>query len=507
MSARDLWQQVAANFDPARPPEPNWLVERTGSPSSRITRRLSRPSGLGVSRIMLHGTVGTGKTTELRRIAGALANEDLVVFLDIEGYFDELGDKAALQKVSSWEVCFMAAMGLVARAQEQLGMEFEPRRLQAISAAWEKLAKETGSTPTPSLDVAALSKGLLNTTALVLSPFAAESPVVAAALGGVSASATAFDSIKNWLFPAGKSTKAISDQTPEVQNLVAATNGLISDVQKQKRVVFILDGLDRIQSRQHAIELFVESQILLKLIAPVVVTAPFILRHDILAGGVEGWRPEFLVNEPVIEEHTPELAGPGVVVFQALFDRRMSSIGPGLLSVPQIHQLARYSGGRARQFVQLIREVAFRAYDDDITQATDTLISSVIDEARRTRERGLNAGHIAVLEKVMSDPRRLMPESPLTPELLNTFALLPYPNESEWFYPHPLLTLHLLRPGSTVLELLLRLSRARCSSGCKTPRLSSSVRWCGGCAGSLRESLSSEMRGPSTASRLAALSS
>jgi hypothetical protein len=62
----------------------------------------------------------------------------------------------------------------------------------------------------------------------------------------------------------------------------------------------------------------------------------------------------------------------------------------------------------------------------------------------------MHGGHIDVLEAVMRDPDHRLPEDDLVWELLTLSRLLPYPDHSEWFYPHPLLTLHLLsRAGST----------------------------------------------------------
>jgi hypothetical protein len=79
-------------------------------------------------------------------------------------------------------------------------------------------------------------------------------------------------------------------------------------------------------------------------------------------------------------------------------------------------------------------------------------VDKVLDEARRLLETGLDRGHLQLLEEVIRDPQHILPADPRTRELLDYGKLLPYPNESEWYYPHPLLTMHLVRtspPGST----------------------------------------------------------
>lgn len=442
MNNAEVWQQVVARFDPAKPTLPGWRIERTGSPANQIIQMLKRPPGMGTPRILLHGTVGTGKTTELYRIAEARAADDLVVFFDIEGYFEALGDKAALQKVSSWEVCFLAAMCLVARAQSQLGMTFEQRLLDAAGTAWKKLATATSVTPAPALDVAAFTKGLLTMAPLLLAPITTTAAI--AATGGVAVTAALLDGVKDWKIPMGQA-RTIGDQAPEVQSLLGAINQLIAEVQKNhRRVLFIIDGLDRIRDRQRAIELFGDSQLLLKLIAPVVVTAPYILRSD-RSGAIEGWNVKILVNEPVLDGHSPPDPGPGLQVFQKLFEHRVADLTPGLLTAEQVKKLAMASGGRARAFVNLVRNVALAAFDEDAPRATDKMLDEVIDSTRRTLEHGIHTGYISVLKGVLADKDHRLPESPHTLELLNTFALLPYPNESEWYYPHYLLTLKLLR--------------------------------------------------------------
>lgn len=91
-------------------------------------------------------------------------------------------------------------------------------------------------------------------------------------------------------------------------------------------------------------------------------------------------------------------------------------------------------------------------WTSDAERATRRLVDKVLDEARRLLEMGLDKGHIEVLEEIAADPLRRLPADPRARDLLSYGQLLPYPNESEWYYPHPLLTMHLVRTnraGST----------------------------------------------------------
>jgi hypothetical protein len=158
-----------------------------------------------------------------------------------------------------------------------------------------------------------------------------------------------------------------------------------------------------------------------------------------------------LVNEPVLDQHDPSQPGPGRAFFTELFQRRTEDLGGAPLIEPRLlDHLAFYSGGRARDFVKMIRLLAQEAWQADVDAATDDIIDSVIDQERRLLETGLHRGHIDVLEAVMRDPDHRLPKDDLVWELLTLSRLLPYPDHSEWFYPHPLLTRYpLSRTGST----------------------------------------------------------
>jgi hypothetical protein len=120
-----------------------------------------------------------------------------------------------------------------------------------------------------------------------------------------------------------------------------------------------------------------------------------------------------------------------------------------LISRPLVEELAYRSGGRARDFVHFIRDLSLLAWDEDAPAATPELVRAVLDAHRRRRETGLDRGHIRKLAEIAADPEHRLPEGELSRTLLSYGVLLPYPNESEWYYPHPLLMMSLVRPTST----------------------------------------------------------
>lgn len=450
MSRRDLWQELYQRFDPELPStDSRQRADRSNSPAQQIIELLEMP--FDDPRLLLAGTVGTGKTTELHRVREARENKELVVFLDLVRHFSEVvGDPAALERISSWEVCFLAAVALIRSATEQLELQFPPEDVKALEGAWKALAKET-HTPEAQFDIGTLAKSMVSLAATTAPVVLGVGPNTAGVVGGLTVASTLLGAVR-WILPIGRSERSLPDQTKEMQLLLASVNKLIGHVQSQarRRVLFIIDGLDRIRDIERAKALFLDSQIIAKLACPVVVCGPYALRHHPSTPAVRGFTYFPLANAPVLDQKDPSQHGPGVGFLCELFDRRATDIGAqGLIDRALLEKLAYRSGGRARDFVKFIRELAILAWQTDVPTATEPLVDKVIDQQRRLRETGLHKGHIRLLEEIAADPEHRLPDGALAQELLSYGTLLPYPNESEWYYPHPLLMLHLVKaPGS-----------------------------------------------------------
>jgi hypothetical protein len=410
------------------------------SPADDVIRFLDAP--VAPEPILMVGTVGTGKTTEQLRVAEARSQKNFVVFLDLVRHFgDVVGDIAALQHIRSWEVCFLAGLGLMRAASEQLGHEWDDERVAALGRAWQALAAET-RTPKPAVEIDLAS--LASTMAVVASEALPGGAVVT---GGLKLLRAAGASVR-WTLPVGLSRTSLPDQRGEVQAMLAAVNALFGEIQSEYRgVLLVIDGLDRIAAFDRASALFLESELIGRLSCASVVCGPYPLRHHMALGQLRRFRVHTLVNEPVIDHADPKKHGPGVGFFRELYDKRTSDLDvTGTIGPEHLDRLAYYSGGRARDFVRLVREVALRGMVDDKPHADAQMIQKVLDAARLLAENGLNEAHRRVLDQVMKDPRHLLPEGDEVYDLLHWDRLLPYPNESEWFYPHPLLTLHFLAP-------------------------------------------------------------
>lgn len=446
MNLEELWKAVHSRFDPGSPPaERGWRVDRTDRSLHRIRQRLQGP--FEAPRILLAGTVGSGKTTQMQRIAEERAGRDLVVLFDLQRHLEGvLGDLDALESVEAWEVAVLVGLA-VGRLMADHPL-WESKRLDELDKAWAALLP-----PAPDRQRVDLGK-LLPALALQASKSVNGSWVLdtlAGALGAFS-----WDRRIGNARPGGVS--GLIDQDPRIRRLLIAVNAILVEAQRLtgKRVLFCLDGLDRIRGRDRAVGLFLHSSLLGELACGLLVNAPFVLRHDVSLAEVRGFHPIFLVNEPVLDHADPansQKHGPGIAFFERLFSERVQDLvkargGRPLMETTTLQSLAWRSGGRAREFVLLVREAAALAFAENSDVITTAIVDEVTDQRRRLLESGLHAHFVEILAAVQKNPRAPLPDDPAVSELLQLGRLLAYPNESEWFFPHPLLLSYLDRSAT-----------------------------------------------------------
>ncbi|MBL8681797.1 MAG: AAA family ATPase [Myxococcales bacterium] len=437
------WREMFQRFDPEGASDQfAWFVRREKSPIDDIERDLEDELyPLGVH-ALLTGTVGTGKTTELLELARRRSEKNFVVFVDLVAHFNRVvEDDDALLRVAPWEVCFLAGLQVLRAAEQVLDFVPEAAGYAALAEAWNAAATatKTEGANQGAIDLAKLAKGLVITASAVANPVAGSA--VAGGLKLLESVSDASKAERRWNFPWARSQVTRSDQTEELKSMLYLVNQIVAEVARRHRpVLLVIDGLDRITSVAQAKQLFVESTLLSRLSCNVVLAGPFALRHRPELTQVRGFRTHVLVNEPVLSKSNPLEHGPGTRFFVDLYRERVRDVhAEHAITEAQLRRLAYYSGGRAREFVALVRLVARQGVTNKLDQATDAMIDSALDERRRFRERGLNEKHVALLEQVAKSEQKLLPDDPETWTLIDTERLLPYPNDSEWFYPHPLL--------------------------------------------------------------------
>jgi len=447
---REFWEKTYRRFDPQEPPrEASWIAQRPGSPVLSISRAIARP--FEPPHFLLASTPGVGTTTELMRLQRQLSGEEqlLPIFVDLVRHFsDSVRDEGALQSIAPHEVLLLGALAIVRGATEAFshtwGDAAAKDKLTTLDRAWRRISGEEPAT-NPSLNVLELASQLLATVV-----DAAGIPL-SGSLGKLLTNTGKTASKITWTVRLGHNESILTDQDERSQGLLSAVNGLILYLEHlyKRRIVLIIDGLDRITDVTVAERLFLSSQLIGKLRSSLVLAAPFVLRHSLANPGIRSFKFRVLTNAQVLAPESPDdstKTGAEVDFFYELFRLRIEDLPNHAAAITEeaMATMIRYSGGRVRDFVRLVRDVAARAWDADAPQIDIQLASKAVDELRKEYENAVNRRHIEILRGVLDDPEHRLPDADETPDLLKYFRLLPYANGNEWYYPHPLLTLKLL---------------------------------------------------------------
>lgn len=444
MNAQDALRAAYANFDPEQPAPAPWRVARPKSPISEMQARLR--SGLAPARYALVGGIGTGKSTELLRVADQRPSTMWVVLLRVDQQLDQLVDPGAIEEIQAWELVVLLGLALI-RVGDEHGWADGParRRFQEVVA---RLNASSGGDGEAEGDVTKLAK--------------------AVSIGVISAAGSALHPVANVAMAVLKPTvdfatlrwrigrrKAL-EQDAGLDLLVDAVNALLAPFETQGHsVLVLLDGLDRIRQSQAAKRLFVDSSLLAQPRWSVVTTAPVVLLRDNRLGAVRGLDPRVLAEVPVSTRVDPWTLTPeGQHFFRELVARRWREL-PVSLDPKALDRLAWLSGGRVRDFIHMVRDTIEAAWPGGATTLSMEHAERAIDLRRRLKEGGMHAGHVEVLRALRDDPDRRLPAPPervdgrdFVTELLDAHNIVVLPNESEWYFPHPLLTLNVVpRPG------------------------------------------------------------
>jgi hypothetical protein len=435
-----FWRAIHEAFDPILPvTDPALRAERDPryNPMVELDKRLRLPilpMCYGVA-----GGVGSGKSTELLAAAGKLTDDALVVFLDLWQHFEtSVRDPGALDHLQPWELLGLLGLAVVRAGSERFGHQWGQERDELARAMQAFGAQQPNG---PKFDVARLAGGL--------------SVLAGGAVGGMAK--VGLDLLKaatdstTWNWPIGlRDRRRTTDQEPQVRRVLDATNGVIEALRTTygRKLILVVDGLDRVRLPDTFEDLFVESSLLRELSCDVVVSTELSLVHR-YRSRLRITKTFELTNIPVTRSDDPSALGAGIGFFRELTRRRVDTLDipapAGALAPELLDRLAWCSGGRLRDFMSLVREIAIQGLIHRVGVTSPEISDRVIDDLRREKEAGLNTNEIAELQKVLDDPRHRLPGGEVALGLLDKHLLLAYPNESTWYLPHPALTLKLLR--------------------------------------------------------------
>lgn len=445
MDRREALRRAYAASDPEVPADAQLRVFRPKSPVGPIQDWLR--SGFAPAKFALVGGIGTGKSTELLRVADGRPPTTWVLLVQVDQQLDKLVDPAAIEELQAWELVVLAGLALL-RVGDESGWT-DPSGLARFSAVVNRLhALSSADTDGAEVDVGKLAKAL--GIGVIAAAGSLTTPVAPATLT-LLASLLDFASLK-WRL----GRRRPLGQDAGLESLVDAVNALLRPFEAQgHQVLLLLDGLDKIRSGAAARRLFVESDLLAGPRWNIVSTAPVTLLRDNLLGTVRGLQPRVLAEVPIATREDPwTLSEEGRAFFRKVVELRLDPTGV-TVETAAIDRLAWLSGGRVRDFMHLLRESIVAAFADDTAAIGMPHAIRAIDSRRRLKEGGMHAGHVEILRALRDDPERRLPAPPeradgrnFVQDLLDAQNIVVLPNESEWYFPHPLLTLNVVpKPG------------------------------------------------------------
>jgi len=460
LTTQERWRGVHAIFDPIEPASAELRIARTkyNPLSEKIVPRLKLL--LPHQKFVLAGGVGSGKSTELRATVEGLGDVKLVVLVDLWRHFEStVVDPGAIDHLQPAELVGLLGLAILRTGTDILGHQWRDLGNKLGNALAAIQSSSTDENKGPKLDVVALSRGIAVFVGGVVGAAAgpggaiAGGAVVKTAIDGGLQLLDAVSESTTWEWKIGlRGRKRSSDQDAPVRAVLQATNALLDDLRAhyKRDIVLLLDGLDRVQDAATFEDLFVESRLVSELRCDLVATLELGLVQKYRAR-LHWCTPCDFTYVPVALQSDPSQPNiKGIEFFELLANQRFRKLGSAApIATKFIHQLACKSGGRLRDFISLVREVAIQAMLEDVPNATSAHVLEAIDQLRRDRESGLNTDHIKVLTNVLLDPQHSLPAGDVALDLLNRQLLLAYPNESTWYLPHTILMPLLERAGAT----------------------------------------------------------
>jgi hypothetical protein len=358
------------------------------------------------------GHRGCGKSTELRRIAKQLDQPDkfCVIFLDAVRWLDTNNLQYA-------DVLLALAYRLLKRADRE-GLILEPVLLTCLEDWFKERIEKHEATRELAADIRAgaeVSSGV---------PFLGR--IFATLTNSLRINSTYKEEVRSVL------KNSFSDFAKAFNQLIAETEAKLKQYNKGRKLLFIVDGTDRLSGADSR-RFFVEDSHQLKLIrGNFMYCAPI---HLIYEGNQIGQIFPFIFKLPMIkltEKGSPDRIETAYQVMRDMIFRRAD---PSLFQpVEIVDQLIQYSGGHPRDLLRLLSYAFGAAEGDQFDQVAVTrAIKHLATDYRRILETGDYQLLRAVDQADVDDPEN----SERLRCLLFNLALLEY--NAYWWQSHPVI--------------------------------------------------------------------
>jgi len=420
-------------------------VERPDAPLAEMMSDLLR--GGESARCVLSGARGSGKTTELIRLARQLGSDRCVVYANLGEALPE--DAGTLSVLALLGAALLRALETWTSpdGEDTPATATATARRQALGSALQRFG----------LGVDALASLIEAVAPLVWLAWpgattASAMPYAIASAKTAQVLRRAISRVQELLRRDGLGGRLPHGKEDDARAVVEAVNGILAALAKAagRPPLLIAEGLDKLATAESVKLALADAHLLLDLETALVLSGPTRIQadirlHELRARG--GFRYHALPNVPV-RIHGAEGAtdnADGVNLLVELYRKRMAQLGDQARRFPDelVAEAAKLSSGITRDFLALLEAVGQQALQDgrDVAQPGD--LDAAARAARIIRQGYLREHHYALLWRILE--KGSLPSMPDADMLLYENYVVCYRNGDLWYEPHALLLADVVR--------------------------------------------------------------
>jgi hypothetical protein len=407
-----------------------FYVQRPDDPLSLLRTRLLQ--GKTVQKFLLAGHRGSGKSTELNRLSADAEIQEryAVVKFSVKDVLD-------LADLSHIDLLFVAVSLTYDRLVSEMELELSPRAVDQLDF-WRRAVEEKIYSHQEDAGGEVKAGAKLNLLSAFFASFSGRLRVE-------------------------QSTRRVTREVVEqrLSEFLDTLSKFFRDVEialkrRDKRLLLIIEDLDKIPDITKALDLFHNKGIYLK--RPpchIVYTVPIAIHYSKKFPKVAGTFGQslFLPNVALYERGSKTEYSPGREMMRSFVLQRLDE---GLIEVDALREAVEMSGGVFQQFQRLMEDACTRALTRNLPMITVEEVRSAAAELRNELERSLASHDYPVLDQVSKTLQA--PSDDTTQELLHSLHLIEYRNLERWCNVNPLLvpTLkqwHKIRGSEGVVDL------------------------------------------------------
>jgi hypothetical protein len=430
----DWWKPRIATLDPWRELGAHEIdelyAERQTAPYHDLARQLLVITHPAQFKVLLCGARGSGKSTELVRLAREIERDYCVVQTDLGA---GLPDSA-----STLAVVTLLGVAALYALENWSGPDAIPTEMSSRGASKLDGALRRFGDAVPVADLMKAVGGIVTLFA----------PGTGAAIGATSkvveTSSKGSARLHNALTRGPLGHRLEPEQYEDARAVVEAVNAILIDLEQAcgRTPLLLADGLDK-RTSVAAVEVALrDEQLLREIRAPLVLTGPVNLRYDPRFRKTPGnFRLSILYNVPTreqVDDGEVRSCNTGIAMLKDLYARRRAA-GELADLIPDalVERAAELSSGIVRDFLRLLHAACMNAMSADRQAVLESDLEQSIKTLRLEMQGYLSQGDIDTLRHVLD--RRMVPETNNADTLLFENFIACYPNGNLWYRPHELI--------------------------------------------------------------------